>query len=226
MIRNERLQTAGRTLDHAAGIYDLVNNIVSFGRCARMRAEAIGSMDFKPEDHILDLGCGTGTMTLQIAERLNDAGRIEGIDAAERMIAVAEKHLRKTDLAGRCHFSHALAEKLPFEDESFDYCFSSMFYHHLPFDLKRQSMSEAYRVLRKGGIFLTIDIDRPGNPLTRFMTTCGYLVLMQRAIKENADGVLPELINQTGFAQLELIKRKWNLISMLRAIKPKGSNNV
>ncbi len=224
-MKDQKLQTAGRTLDHAAGVYDAVTNLAYLGRSARIRAEAIGYMDFKANDRILDLGCGTGVMTLQIAEKLNGTGHIEGIDAAGKMIRVAEKRLNKTDLAARCHFQHALAERLPFDDASFDYCFSSMFYHHLPIDLKRESMAEAYRVLRDGGIFVTIDIDRPGNPLTKFITTCGWLFLMQPAIKENMDGVLPELMAEAGFTEIELIKRKWNMVSMFRAVKPKGNNN-
>ena len=222
----EKLQTAGRTLNYAAGIYDCVINIASLGRSRQIRAEAIDAMDFQPDDRILDLGCGTGAMTLQIADRLSQNGYIEGIDAAGKMIGVADKNLGKTNLSDRCHFRHALAEALPFDDESFDYCFSSMFYHHLPIDLKRRSMAEAWRVLRKGGVFLTIDIDRPGNLLAKLITTCGYRLLRQPAIKENADGILPELIHHTGFTQLELIRRKWNMISILRAVKPKENNHV
>jgi ubiquinone/menaquinone biosynthesis C-methylase UbiE len=225
-MKENNFQTAGRTLDYAAGIYDTVTTIASLGRSTRLRAEAIESMDFHPDNRILDLGCGTGAMTLQIAARLNRSGHIQGIDAAGKMIAVARKNLARTPWADRCHFQQALAEQLPFENESFDYCFSSMFYHHLPMDLKRQSMAEAYRVLRRGGVFLTIDIDRPGNPLMKCIAMAGYLFLLQPAIKENIDGVLCRLIPEAGFDQMELIRRKWDMISMIRAVKPQGNSDV
>ena len=63
-MKNKRLITAGRTLDHAAGIYDAVTNLTSLGRSSQLRAEAIAYMDFEPEDHVVDLGCGTVMMTL------------------------------------------------------------------------------------------------------------------------------------------------------------------
>lgn len=224
-MKEKEFQTAGRTLDYAAGIYNAVMNIASLGQSTRWREEAIEWMDFKPDNRILDLGCGTGAMTLQIAAKLNRSGHIEGIDASGKMIQVARKHLNKTTLADRCHFQQALAEKLPFGEESFDYCFSSMFYHHLPIELKRQSMAEAYRVLKKGGIFVVLDIDRPGNPFSKFIALCGYVLLLQPAIKENIDGVLPVLIPKAGFTQPELVRRKWDMISLLRAVKPKGNSD-
>ena len=214
------LKTKGRTLDYAASIYDPIMNIVTLGRAKSARAEAIDVLDFKTTDKILDLGCGTGVMTLQIAKHLKGPGEIIGIDAARNMIKVANRNLKKSSLEETCSFMAALAEDLPFEDESFDYCFSSMFYHHLPLELKKISLKESYRILKPGGVFVVIDIDKPGNIFTKIFTLAGYVLLMQKAIKENVDGILPELIEQAGFTQLKLLKRKWALISAYWSVKP------
>lgn len=217
----QQLKTAGRTLNYAAPIYDLVNNIVTLGRVKCARTEVINILDFKATDKILDLGCGTGVMTLQIAEHLTSHGEIIGIDAAVNMIKVANKNLKKAALKNTCCFKATLAEDLPFEDESFDYCFSSMFYHHLPLELKKRSLKESYRVLKPSGVLVVIDIDKPSNVFAKIVALAGYVLLMQKAIKENADGLLPDLISQAGFTQPKLLKRKWSLISAYRSIKPK-----
>ena len=214
------LVTAGRTLNYAAGIYDVVMNVISFGRIKYMRSKAIDLLDFRPDDKILDLGCGTGAMTILIAQRLNGTGCIVGIDAAANMIRVANKNLKRVRLEGKCSFRAALAETLPFENETFDFCFSSMFYHHLPIELKIASIREAHRVLKPGGTFVSIDVDKPGNIFAKAVVAASYLLLVQPAIRENAEGVLPGLIMKAGFEGLELIQRKWNMISVFHAVKP------
>lgn len=218
---NQRsLKTRGRTLDYAASIYDPVMNIATLGRAKSARTEAIDILDFKATDKILDLGCGTGVMTIQIAKHLKSPGHIIGIDAAENMIKVANRNLKKTSPGDTCSFMAALAEELPFEGESFDYCFSSMFYHHLPLELKKISLQESYRILKPGGVLVVIDIDKPGNIFAKIFALAGYVLLIQKAIKENVDGILPELIEQAGFEKPKLLKRKWALISAYWSVKP------
>ena len=220
IMSEQKLNTAGRTLDHAAGIYDVVMEAVMFGRGRRLRAQMIGLMDFKPTDRMLDLGCGTGSLTLQIAEMLRDGGQIIGIDAAVKMIEVANKKCRKRNVEDRCSFQAEIAEKLPFENESFDYCLNSMFYHHLPRELKIASLSENMRVLKPGGSFLTIDIDKPDNFFAWLFVMAGYVCFVQPAIKENIDGLLPSLISEAGFEDLKLVKKRWGMVSVYHCIKP------
>lgn len=216
----EQLKTAGRTLNYAASIYDPVMNIMTLGRVKSARAEAIDIMDFKEADNILDVGCGTGAMTIQIAEQLGQAGHITGIDAAVNMIKVANKSVNKNNLGNKCTFVAALAEELPFENESFDFCFSSMLYHHLPIELKIRSLKECFRILKHNGVFIVMDISKPGNIFAKIFAQAGYILLVQKAIKENINGVLPDLICRAGFTEPKLLKRKWALISAYRSIKP------
>ena len=216
----QRLATAGRTLYHAAGVYDVVMEAVMFGRGRRLRAQMIELMDFNPTDEMLDLGCGTGSLTLQIAEMLRDGGQIIGVDAAIKMIEVANKKCKKKEIEDRCSFRAEIAERLTFADASFDYCINTMFYHHLPAELKVASLEEAFRVLRPGGKFVTIDIDKPDNFFAWLFVMAGYVCLVQPAIKENIDGLLPSLIAQAGFEGLRLIDKRWGMISVYHCIKP------
>ncbi|MEN6307636.1 MAG: class I SAM-dependent methyltransferase [Anaerohalosphaeraceae bacterium] len=213
------LKTRGRTINFAAGVYDTVNSILSFGYESKMRAEAIACLDIQPGYRILDAGCGTGRMTLEIAKLLKEPGYIVGIDAAEKMIQVAQSHLAGSGQKMTCRFQAAVAERLPFENESFHLYFSSMFFHHLPMDLKAEAMKEAWRVLRPGGVLVTIDIDRPDNFLAKTVVYAGYLLLIQKAIKENMDGVLPCIMSDAGFIDITQVRKKLGIIAMYRAVK-------
>lgn len=223
MVR--KLKTAGRTLDYAAGLYDAINETLMLGQGRRLRRQMIGLMNIAPTDQMLDLGCGTGSLTLQIAEQLSGGGHITGIDAVVKMIEAADKKCKKKGLQDRCRFQAELAEQLPFEDGVFDTCLSSMFYHHLPRELKIASLSEACRVLKPGGSFVTIDIDRPDNIFARLFLMAGYVCLFQPAIKENIDGLLPGLIIMAGFRDLKLLQKKWGMISVYHCIKPLPSGS-
>lgn len=100
----------------------------------------------KPEPgmQILDIGCGTGSLCLELA-RLG--AKVTGIDISEAMLEVARDKARRTGMTVK--FLRADALHLPFEDASFDAVVSVTVMEFVP-DLKR-ALAEAYRVLKPGG---------------------------------------------------------------------------
>jgi ubiquinone/menaquinone biosynthesis C-methylase UbiE len=108
---------------------------------------------------ILDVGTGTGTLALSLADR---AALVVGIDAAPRMIGQAE---RKRTLS-QVRFVVARSERLPFRDGCFDRAVASMTVHH--WADARAGLAEVGRVIRPGGRFAIADIDAPG-PLRVFL---------------------------------------------------------
>jgi ubiquinone/menaquinone biosynthesis C-methylase UbiE len=73
------------------------------------------------------------------------------------MIRVA----RKKRAGPTCRFEVAAAEDLPFENASFDAVVSSLFFHHVPLDLKEKAFAEAWRVLRTSGKLIVADMHTP-----------------------------------------------------------------
>ncbi len=98
--------------------------------------------------HVLDVGCGTGTCSRELRDQFSKA-RISAIDIAPGMIEEAKKNQR---LFKKINYQVADADSLPFEDNQFDLIFSSLAIQWFP-DLK-QTFKELNRVLKPGGLLI------------------------------------------------------------------------
>lgn len=99
---------------------------------------------------VLDIGCGTGEFTFEIAAT---ARRVAGIDFSERALKKALQHLESRKL-GNVEFRRSKADRLPYPEGSFDLVVS----RRGPATDTDESLREAYRVLRKGGRLITQEI--------------------------------------------------------------------
>jgi len=211
--------TRGRHLNHVAWLYDPLVERLSFGRERKFREKTMAWMAVAPNDRILDVGCGTGSLTLLLAQRLNPAaGKIIGIDAAPRMIAIARKKAAKKGVAA--DFQVGIAESLAFADHSFTWVVNSMFTHHIDAELKEKAFAEMYRVLKPGGRLLTADIDRPTTWLARLTGWAGRYLLLQPELTDNLLGRLPDFMRRAGFRQVEKREHLYGLVSFFTARKP------
>jgi ubiquinone/menaquinone biosynthesis C-methylase UbiE len=104
---------------------------------------------------LLDLGCGTGWAVRTAAEMLEGDGRFVGIDISPEMIKRAKA---KALGMNAVEFHRASADKLPFEDSSFDVVICTNSFHHYPDPVK--ALAEARRVLRKQGHIYILDLTR------------------------------------------------------------------
>ena len=147
-------QTTGRLI-HWAKYYDLVVQIMTLGRAGAIRRLTVDQAQIKPGDRILDVGCGTGALTLLAQERAGSAGQALGIDPSPEMIDVARGKARRKHSA--VDFRAGVIEQLPFPDSSFDVVLSSLMMHHLPGDLKPKALAEVRRVIKPGGRLVIID---------------------------------------------------------------------
>lgn len=192
-------RTAGITLDHAAPLYDWLAPLMTLGSEARLHRHVLPLLDLGRATSVLDVGCGTGTLTRQIFDALPDGANryVVGIDAAEAMITVAA---RKTGNRPGLAFTAALAEDLPYPTASFDRAVSTFFFHHLNADLKVRSLNELWRILRPGGSAIILDVDIPYSRFGALCAYSGYWLFRQAEIKENIDGILRLALQKSRFA--------------------------
>jgi ubiquinone/menaquinone biosynthesis C-methylase UbiE len=210
--------TRGRTLDHAAFIYDTLEPVLLLGKQAEYDKHIVSLLDLNDSDRVLDLGCGTGVLTRMIADRLKaDAGGTAiGIDAAGKMIKVA----RKKRAAINCIFEVMAAESISYENDSFDAVVSSLFFHHVQIDLKEKALSEAFRVMQPGGRLVIADMHIPTTWMGALVSHVSRWFFMQPQIGENIRGVLPDLIEKAGFQRPEIVATYLGYIALFSTRKP------
>ncbi len=204
--------TTGRTLDHAAPVYDLLAPLMTFGLERGYRRRARNLLQLQGDEQVLDVGCGTGTLSREIAWDLDpQRSKVVGVDAAAAMIEVAR---RKGSALVNLQFDAALAEQLPYDDHAFDCAVSTFFFHHIEFALKQRALAELRRTVKPGGRIVIVDVDVPSNPFGALCAWSGYLLFRQEEIRENIRGRLRQAIYGAGFASVQLVSRHSGYISI------------
>jgi ubiquinone/menaquinone biosynthesis C-methylase UbiE len=125
------------------------------GNVREMRQKAVDLARIHPGETVLDVGCGTGTLLMEVARRVGRAGRVAGIDPAGEQIARARTKAARRNVP--IEFQIGMIEHLVFPDQTFDVVFSTLMMHHLPAPLKRQGLAEIFRVLKPGGRLVIAD---------------------------------------------------------------------
>jgi ubiquinone/menaquinone biosynthesis C-methylase UbiE len=207
------LQTTGATI-HWASHYDRVTGLLGLGTDGRNSRMVIELAGIQPGDHVLDVACGTGSLTLTAVRSAGPTGKVYGIDAAPEMIDVAKKKAARA-MSG-VEFAVGLAEKLDFANETFDIVISRLAIHHLPDDLKRAAFKEILRVLKPGGKLLIADFSPPTNPVLNHITSA----LVGSHMMQTDIWVLPSFLEKAGFVQIESGPTRSKFLAFVSGRKP------
>jgi len=112
--------------------------------------------------NVLDVGCGDGEVDVQIVKKTGC--KIAGIDLSNVRIENAKKKITP-ELKDKLKFIHTSATNLPFDKEVFSHVISQATIYHV--HNKRKALSEIYRVLQKGGIFIFDDLIKPKSDISK-----------------------------------------------------------
>jgi demethylmenaquinone methyltransferase / 2-methoxy-6-polyprenyl-1,4-benzoquinol methylase len=150
--------------DRIAGVYDAMNLLISGFQEPRWRRAAAMATSPRPGMRVLDVACGTGTLSRELLRHVSPGGYVLGIDFAPRMIASARRRAR--DLLG-LDFEIGDALQLPVPDDSFDAATIAFGMRNLP-DYSR-GFAELRRAVRPGGRVVCLEISRPRTLPGRFL---------------------------------------------------------
>ena len=167
-------------------------------------AAAIG-----PQHNVLDLGCGTGTLTLMIKNRHPDA-MVYGLDGDAKALTIAHYKAEAADV--EIILDKGFSYDLPYPDDTFDRVLSSLVFHHLTHKRKVATLHEVRRILKPGGTLFIVDF---GKPATAIGAALVKLVHHAEHIRDHIEGDLVEIIHSAGLAGAEEFGRQRVLLASL-----------
>ncbi len=207
-------ETAGAVI-HWTSPHDIFFGLMGLGANGANSRMIVEMAKTKLGDKVLDVGCGTGDLTLTAASYVGKSGSAYGIDASPEGIDLAQTKARRT--GSEAVFDVGLMEKIPYPESSFDIVISRLVIHHLPGDLKGRGIAEVYRVLKPGGLVFLADFKPPTNEVLAHLVTAllGHKVMMQ----SNLEDILPTL-KKTGFVDVSSGPTRSALLAFVNGKKP------
>ncbi len=155
--------------DRIAGVYDLMNGVMTAGLHHHWRRRAADLACLEPGNRVLDVATGTGDLALELAQRVAPGGAVVGADFSERMLELArEKASGSAPREVELRFEQANALSLPYDNDEFDA--ATVGFGARNFSDLRRGLSEMGRVVRPRGHVVVLEITTPTRaPLSTFL---------------------------------------------------------
>lgn len=196
--------------DFLTPLYDSLIRLTMPERAFKRRL--VEQARFGEGQRVLDLGCGTATLTL-LAKEMSPGADVTGLDGDPRILEIARK---KAERAGAdISLDLGMSYELPYPDESFDRVLSSLFFHHLTREDKTHTLEEVRRVLRAGGELHVADFGRSQNLLMRVASLPWRAFDGRETTADNVAGRLPEMMRRCGFTDVHESARYMTLFGTL-----------
>jgi cyclopropane fatty-acyl-phospholipid synthase-like methyltransferase len=184
------------------------------------RSRVVSQAGLEPGHHVLDVGCGTATLTIML-KRACPGANVVGLDGDSATLAIARQKVLEAGV--EIELREGMAFDPPFAPASFDRVVSSLVFHHLARDDKRRTLASLFKILRPGGSLHIADWGKAQNALMR-VAFLGVQILDGFATTtDNVRGLLPRLIEEAGFRDVAETHRAMTLfgtLSLYRATRP------
>ena len=189
--------------------YDFVCSFIGLGK--EFKQKIIEKTDISSNKKVIDIGCGTGVLTLEIKRKFRNA-QVTGIDPDKDALSIAIKKAKKERL--EIDFFLTGAEKLPFKNNSFDFAISSLAFHHMPLEIKKAAVKETFRILKSKGKFYIFDF-KP-----RKMTFLNFWTFWEMEYaRDNYEGKIRVLLTDAGFQDITKIMTTHCVLELIEARK-------
>ena len=156
----EKFKLVNSVFDRVYKKYDLMNDIMSFGVHRIWKKNLVSWMNPQQGNKIIDVASGTGDLAKIISQKNNNQNSIFCIEPNQGMFDTGEKKLRYLK---NIKWHLCPAEKLPFEDDTFDFYTISYGIRNVT-DINK-CLKEAFRVLKPGGQFLCLEFSKVENEI-------------------------------------------------------------
>ena len=178
--------------------------LTTFLREKTFKSKLIESVRQSNPKHILDIGCGTATLSLMLESTFPEAC-VTGLDGDEKILAIA-KH-KGQEVQSKIRFVHAMSYAIPVSAGLFDVVTSSLMLHHLNAGDKTKTLREAYRVLQPNGTIAIADWGKPSNFIMRGVFYLVQLLDGFETTTDNVKGKIPDYLTRAGFREVNEIEK-------------------
>lgn len=148
--------------DRISNKYDSMNNVITLGMHKRWRQETMKTLHVQPGAVVLDLCCGTGDWTLDLAQSVGTSGHVYALDFSVDMLKIAERKIEAAGMESRVTLVQGDAMNLPFDNEIFSCVTIGFGLRNVP-DAKKV-LQEMQRVTRREGVVACLETSQPENP--------------------------------------------------------------
>ena len=194
-------------MEKAVPTYDSLMRKMTFGRERALRETTVSLAEVKPGDCVLEVGCGTGTLTLAAKRKAGPSGKVFGIDIIPGMIELSQ---RKAAQAGEdVTFQSGSIDDIPFSANQFDVVMCSFMIFHMSEMMRRKGIAEICRVLKPQGRLLVLDLALPTQPLPRTIAQKLLGFSLQHDLRE-----LIPLMEASGFTDVEIGPVKFRILGL------------
>lgn len=172
MAKKENIRSL---FDNIAPDYDKLNHILSLNIDKGWRKKAVREIaDVQQRLQVLDVACGTGDFTIEIARNVAEGSKIIGIDLSEGMMKVGREKIAASGVDALLEYGDC--EALDYPENNFDRIsvgFGVRNFEHLDLGLK-----EMCRVLKPGGKLVILELSVPSNPIIRWCYKLYFLNIL------------------------------------------------
>lgn len=156
---SDRSRLARRLFAGIAPEYDRMGSVLSFGQDPRWRRVLVSRVNAIPGAWVLDAATGTGLVARELARRNL---RVAALDPSRAMVRRGLEATRAEGLDERICFVGGRAERLPFDDETFDAVTFTYLLRYVADPAA--TIAELVRVLRPGGVMASLEFHVPPEP--------------------------------------------------------------
>ena len=194
-------------MEQMVNSYDSYMRKMTLGRERALREMTVNLAQVKPGDSVLEVGCGTGTLTLAAKRQAGPTGKVFGIDLIPGMIELSQRKAAQANMD--VTFQLGSVEDIPFSANQFDVVMCSFMIFHMSEMVRRKGIAEIYRVLKPQGRLLVLDLALPVQPLSRAIAKMLFGGMLQHDLRE----LLP-LMEVSGFADMEVAQARFRVLGL------------